>query len=332
MTIHSNQAAVYIIPFDGVGGVETAARTLANTPGLAVIYIHSSSNRGFLCSLLGYIRAFQVVRRYSPSSIITSLWRAHIVGIACRVLLRKSLVTFLHLPHPANILDRIVTDISLSLSSSVWADSITTLNRRAAAYAGKKSSIISMKVDDLSAYSYVRPAFDPSFVFWGRLVPQKCIVSALQIFHRIHVRYPNARFVIMGPDSGHVPRFYYEIDSLGLGDCVFLRLGLPRDQILRESVRYTFFLQTSLVEGACISVQEALSLGLIPVVTPVGEIGNYCHDEKNALIIESVCGDQVVEKLTSNESSIRELSLNATKTFQAEELYSTSFIKALQDL
>ena len=33
------------------------------------------------------------------------------------------------------------------------------------------------------------------------------------------------------------------------------------------------------------SVVEAMQLGLVPVVTPVGEIARYCHEGHNALLV-----------------------------------------------
>src|SRR5690606_29152265 len=56
----------------------------------------------------------------------------------------------------------------------------------------------------------------------------------------------------------------------------------------------SFFLMTSSAEGMAVSVVEAMQLGLIPIVTPVGEIPRYCAGGENAILVHDD-GEAVAE-------------------------------------
>ena len=44
---------------------------------------------------------------------------------------------------------------------------------------------------------------------------------------------------------------------------------------IKKLANASFYLQTSKFEGFAMSVVESMMMGLVPVVTPVGEIGRY---------------------------------------------------------
>ena len=93
---------------------------------------------------------------------------------------------------------------------------------------------------------------------------------------------------------------------------------LERNQIPNLIRGYDFYIQLSDVEGMAMSVIESMSLGLIPVVTKVGEISLYCEHGKNSLCYDK---EDSVSFITenflghlSNLNNLNSMSKNAIQT------------------
>ena len=72
-----------------------------------------------------------------------------------------------------------------------------------------------------------------------------------------------------------------------------------------------------------------MQLGLVPIVTPVGEIQNYCKHGHNALFVESkvdVVGE--ILEIIEDESRYLELRKRAIETWIDKPLYAESVIQA----
>ena len=84
------------------------------------------------------------------------------------------------------------------------------------------------------------------------------------------------------------------------------------------------------------SVLEAMQLGLVPVVTPVGEIENYCDDKKNSILIHDVDSlEDTIQFLVSilgNNQLFNNLRINAINTWKDKALYKNDFIYAANQL
>ena len=142
-----------------------------------------------------------------------------------------------------------------------------------------------------------------------------------------------ARFIIVGPDGGDLERINAQVKRLGLMNAVCLTGGMNFDSIRRHAGSASFYLQTSLSEGMAMSVVEAMQLGLVPVVTPVGEIGNYCRDGENALVIQT--DEAIVEKILAvlgDDAHYQILSARAVATWSGHPLYAESVLEACADI
>ena len=74
-------------------------------------------------------------------------------------------------------------------------------------------------------------------------------------------------------------------------------------------------------------------MGLVPIVTPVGEIPSYCSHGTNALIINST--EQVVEDindLLNNNEEYQTIRNQAITTWKGSLLYSQSILQACESL
>jgi len=81
------------------------------------------------------------------------------------------------------------------------------------------------------------------------------------------------------------------------------------------------------------SVVEAMQLGLVPVVTPVGEIASYCTDNQNSIIVKHD-EDAVrrIRDLIAHPGAYERLARNAQTCWQARPLYRDSVLSACREL
>ena len=294
----------HLIPYDGIGGVEVAARSLAagDHPGpqggVRVVKLFVSRRGGGARDERhvwtgprasewapgNYLGAVAELRRRRPDLVIVSLWRSCIVALMARLVMpRLRLVAFLHLAETVHLPDRLLNRLVMELATEIWADSESTLAARLPARLHRKGRVISFLTERLSRVTQAPVA--PRFVFWGRLHPQKGLGRALDIFAALAATRPEARFTIIGPDMGSEATLRDRARVLGVADRVTFAGPMERAEIFARAADHDFYLQPSLTEGMAMSVVEAMQLGLIPVVAPVGEIPRYCRDGGNALFV-----------------------------------------------
>jgi glycosyltransferase involved in cell wall biosynthesis len=240
------------------------------------------------------------------------------------------MVLFLHLDHDTHVFDKIVTRIAMFLSDAIWADSNVTLERRAPKWIYGKGRVVSFLLSRRSLPKPRNPT--PDFIFWGRLGAQKGLEKALGLFASVVQRRQNATFTIIGPDGGMEKDLRAQVERLGLHDHVVFKGPMRHDDIAAEASRASFYLQTSLNEGMAMSVVEAMQQGLIPVVTPVGEIARYCCDNGNAIFVrDNDSALEAVLDLLSNPDLYRRMSHRAAAYWQNKKLYRDDFLAAAKE-
>lgn len=330
---------VHLIPYDGIGGVERAAASM-HTVSTEDVEFHveiifpstAAESRWVVWNPWHFLRTAVNLWRTKPNVLIVSLWRAYAVGIVVKLLRPElRLVVFLHLPHDVHAPDHFLTRFAARLSCRVWADSLETLTRRLPGLAAEKGQVISFVTERIAALPVL--AVRPSFVFWGRIHAQKGLSRALRIFAAILAQRPAARFWIIGPDGGDLGRVRCELASLRLGDSVQF-LG-PKDfsGIKQAARNASFYLQTSELEGMAMSVVEAMQLGLVPVVTPVGEIAHYaCHGENAVVVKGDASAVADVLALLDNDLLYQRMRERAVATWADQPLYKDSVLAACQEV
>lgn len=335
-----SKKVVHLIPYDGIGGVETAVRSISKfkRDGIEVkvdyIFKMSVSSR-WKWTTFSPLVMFSAAKRIITSDadlLVVSLWRSAIVGVLAKCMRsRLKLVLFIHSTLDAHWLDFIVTRLAVRVADEVWADSPASLRLRVPNLAPDKSRIISFVTQRIEALPPQEAR--PDFIFWGRINAVKGFDRALRIFAEVLKRNPDARFWIIGPDGGALQSTKQLCKSLGLVDRVYFLGAATLTEIAVHARKATFYLQTSRYEGMAMSVVEAMQMGLVPVVTPVGEIESYCSHSINALIVKSdrQAADDVGHLLVNHEKYQR-MRLNAIATWQDKQLYSESVFHACEAL
>jgi glycosyltransferase involved in cell wall biosynthesis len=333
------QKIVHLVPYDGIGGVEAAARSMVDTQVVGldfrVEYIYSAtkpSKSPRRWGIMQILRCIHNLARHKPDILILSLWRSCIVGTIVKLLRPNTrIVLLLHYPLDVHQIDKLFTKIAVLIADEIWADSTYTLKMRGSAATNKTRRVISFVANRLRAPE--PPIAAPRFIYWGRINAQKGLNRAISLFAKIQERYPNAEYKIIGPDGGVLSDLKYDVHRLGLTNAVTFAGAMTMDLIVAEAQRACFYLQCSIQEGMAMSVVEAMQLGLVPVVTPVGEIGNYCIHQHNALLIRR--DTDIIDEIDSilsaphHYSALRE---SAISTWLATPLYTDSMISALREM
>jgi glycosyltransferase involved in cell wall biosynthesis len=324
---------VHVIPYDGIGGVEIAARTLADGTysgvAFAKLYLVDKSRGESENSPTAYFRSVSELLRAKPDVVIASLWRSCLVMIALKILRpRTRCVTFLHSSVDMHVVDRWANRLAMLFSDEVWADSGASLFARMKV--ARPTRIISFLTERKTPSTLTQAG--PRFIFWGRLHWQKNLPRAVRLFAKVAANHQGATFDIIGPDDGAKNDIEAEIARTGVQG-VRLLGPMQQDEIFSLAKTCSFYLQTSVEEGAAMSVMEAMQLGLIPVVTPVGEIGSYCLDGENAIVVtEDDAAAQRVSNLLGHVHSLARASTNAYRTWSERPLYREDVLSACRRL
>jgi glycosyltransferase involved in cell wall biosynthesis len=325
---------IHIVPINRVGGVEVAAQSVDgkvfNNFQLSVRYIFKESDLKSYYSLFNPSFAFKAALQISkekPNLVIVSLWRSCLTGILIKLFRPKTkIVLFIHSVAESHILDFLLTRVMLFFSFAVWSDSDASLMQRFKFLnINKKSKVISYIPRTLKKNMSFN--LEPNFIFWGRIGAEKGLDRALIIFSKVAKFYKNASFVIIGPDGGELENIKFFSKELGVFDRVQFYNAMAIDEIYTFAKNASFYIQTSKFEGMALSVVEAMQMGLVPVVTPVGEIFSYCNED-NAIIVHS--NDEAVRDILlvlESRQDFESKSNNANLTWLKTDSYEESFFK-----
>jgi glycosyltransferase involved in cell wall biosynthesis len=338
---------VHVVPYDGIGGVEIAAASVHPGPYPGFVF-----RKAFIASKAqakprpyvfesgigpennprAFLRTIAHLLKTRPQVLVLSLWRSCIVGLVVKALRPSTrLVVFLHNTRHSNKVDAMLTRLTAWVADAIWADSASSAGQRLGPAWAPRTRPISFLTTRLTQLSEQHPR--PHFITWGRLHPRKRIDMAIDFFALVHALHPEARFVIIGPDRGQEPVLRAKVTTLGLGGAIEFAGSADLDQIARAAGDSAFFLQTSRSEGMGMAAVEAMQLGLVPVVTPVGEIGTYVEDGRSGIWFSTLQETlDKVEHLMADPAAYRAMRQAAINTWEGKPLYREEFLAACAEL
>lgn len=291
---------VHIINAMQIGGVEVGVLSLlksAINSDYRVIAIKGCNNdlyqsltsdeqsRLFVCN--GYWSVILLLMKLKPKVIISSLWRAHLVSLMFKII--KPTTQRIHFVHNAgfsHVIDSLITRLSVSMANFIFCDSKQSQNWLTKRFEGKCSAAIPMNISFSDEKK--ETCFDPTnFVFVGRFCEQKNLLKALEFVKVLNTNGLISTFDLYGRDDGELQLLRDYVNNHNLSHLITFHESLLPTDIECEMRKYNYYLQTSLVEGMAISVYQAIKNGLLPVVTPVGEIKNYTENGVNAFYLDA---------------------------------------------
>ncbi len=340
---------VHMIPHDGVGGVEVAARSmLARThPSCEFTLLllageacteerRNVMESPFRSPLnpLAQLRAALLCVRSKVDVLICSLWRSVPAALLVRLLRpRTKLAFFVNAEKAVHIADALFCRIGMALADEVWVDSYATLRTRLPKLQ-KRTRIISFGTAPQpppSATAKLRPRF----VSWSRLNRQKGIDRALHFIAGLSEAGVEPNYEIWGPDGGELQHLKTLTDQLGIGRHVSFCGTAQQESLARIAAEASFFLQLSRFEGMAMAVVEAMQFGLVPIVTAVGEIPRYVADGISGIIVDAddpQVGVQRTVRLLGDEADFQRLRQGALAFWRDAPLYADDVYRAAADL
>ncbi|GHB22057.1 glycosyltransferase [Shewanella indica] len=240
----------------------------------------------------GYIDAFKTVKSISPDVLVTSLWRAHIIGVLCQLAFTNiKRIHFAHVAAFGHIVNNFVTRISLRCCSEIFSDSTDTSNWLVKNFCGiRNKKIINVpmnvcfreKVESINVSKFV----ELKFIFVGRYCRQKNLQFAIEFVEKLIEKGLSVKFDLFGRDDGTLNELKHYVKTRSLEGFISFNGELHPTIVENTMSQYHYYLQPSLAEGMAISVFQSLRAGLCPVVNPVGEISKYTKHKKNSFHID----------------------------------------------
>lgn len=320
----------HLIHTTGIGGVEAAVDLLARradllnyrvlafekAPSAAVSADFVGDGVNSLRSVVGILRR---LHRFQPDVVVSSLWRSVLIGgIYKGRRPRTPWLVYVHNTRYTHIVDELVHRVALRFADRILCDSQAALDAlvprslksRAevvcpdselmflsqnqelfgmAAISAEQSEIGLPKPVLKGASAGKEPPSPTRIIYWGRAVEAKRLDRSLQLMAALEAMAPGEFvFDLISPET---PTLRATIAAARVQGVALTWLGPGQaDHIRAHAIHASFFLQLSEHEGLAMSVREALALGLVPVVTPVGAISEYTEDGVNSV---HVCNDQV---------------------------------------
>ena len=338
---------VHVVPYDGVGGVETAVRSMdaGVKDGIAfhkyfIANPDAAVNAGYVLhgaypsasDPRNFILAVWRILRLTPDLVIASLWRSALVLLFVRLFRPRTVgVVFLHSSKAVHWLDLVLNRLAMSVATAIWTDSRATLLSRVPGSLIAKARVMSCLTQRAEAVAISPPI--PAFIYWGRVEAAKGLIRALTIFAAVHARWPSSGFTIIGPDRGHGKVLRQFCNDQAIGSAVHFTGPCSLAQIEEHASRHSFYLQASTFEGMGMAVVEAMQFGLLPVVTPVGEIASYCRDGENSIVIDD--DETAIRKILeviADPQRFGTMTRAARATWQTQPLYRDDVMEACRSL
>ncbi|MCA1653693.1 MAG: glycosyltransferase [Sphingomonadales bacterium] len=220
------------------------------------------------------------------------------------------------------MLDRLLSGAAIRLADEVWSDSAATLDARL--IGSSKARIVSFVTERLSPPDTRVVVPRPNFVVWCRQDHQKGLDRAITFIGLLAARDIDAHFDIWGPEGGGHASLQRQVAELALERRVTFRGSLDRAQLSAIAAEASFFLLPSRFEGMSMACVEAMQLGLVPVVTDVGEMARYIEPGGSGIILDPAdleSGSAKIAALLAQPERFAEMRDRAIQRWSHSPLY-----------
>lgn len=349
MSIKSKERVIHIVHNLQVGGVETAVRSSVDqlnvTYDFWVVTLHPS-NSDFIANLefkerivcfnlhsffapFNLIRLIWFVLKLKPKLILTSLWKSHAISLLIGWF--ESNIRIIPIIHSSvffHKLDRFFTLNILKKVNLVLCDSSSSKTFIDNLVPDINTQVLSFKISQNDKVGEINKSFKFGVfnaVFIGRLSSEKRLDRAIKLIEGLAKKGITVSFDIYGPD--HQMERILRVIAGKLPLNIKIHGAVPPDQVNDVLSNYHFFIQLSDVEGMAITVVQAMQLGLIPIVSKVGEMQFYVKHQQNGLVLLPPFEDlddiiNQITELVKLPNIMNQMSENAKYTFTDQPLYS----------
>lgn len=292
--------------------------------------------------IIGNLRAYKILKKIAPQVLICSLWKS--VALASVYKLLNPLVYFFGFYHnafPHHFLGNLFLKLMSAIQNSALADSNETK-----LFLEKKYNLAQVNVIPynftFAGKDFKRRQLDPTAIrmaYFGRLIPDKGIDRDIEFCRLCKEAGLPFTFHLYGDGAEGSSKYNYSklIKKYKLENEVAIKKIIPSNIVLEKMYQYDFLLQLSNMEGMALAVVEAMNSGLVPIVTPVGEISKYSQDGVNAIWLNPGFDSNLnqlidkVKKVIAQPEVYTSLSYAASNTFNNYKKYSETMIEAINN-
>ncbi len=183
------------------------------------------------------------------------------------------------------------------------------------------TTIVIPNIIDIEKYKFILRDHCHPRLLWVRSFHRQYNPNmAVDVLCELLKIYHDAELCMVGPDKdGSMEEFNKYVRQAGVSDHVKITGRLSKEEWLRLSEDYDFFINTTYVDNTPVSVIEALALGMCVVSTDPGGIPYLLSDGKDSLLVKP--GDSKgmanqILSLLNNEMLAASISKNARKKAQ----------------
>lgn len=170
---------------------------------------------------------------------------------------------------------------------------------------------IQVAIEQLPAHSEVFNIHKMACV--GRMIP----IKNQRFLVKLMKHLPDTELVLIGQEDDDMIDLIKEV---GVEDRVTMTGLLPRDEVFRILNGCGIYVSASLVEGMPVSVLEAMSVGLIPVISDIAphkEVAQSCLLFNSLPLVENDWIQTIQTYQQLNEGELRRLSLQLKNTVRS---------------
>jgi alpha-1,3-mannosyltransferase len=250
------------IAFSGSPRYPIALGVLPCIEPFDIVHVHGA---GFFCDYLAATRLLH--RKTLVLSAPGGLFHASFTGFLGRALLRT------------------VTRISLRGYARVFACSAS--DEAVLRKASRHLLRIDSGVDTDKFAGLASRKFVPTLVYFGTFATNEGLDRLIDAFDVLCDEIPKARLHLMGRDRDDLlPAIKERIAASRHGSAISVHEDPGNDDIKRVIAKSSFFVSASQDEGFGLTLVEALSAGLLPIVSPIRSFADILGGSKNGLPVQ----------------------------------------------
>ncbi len=183
------------------------------------------------------------------------------------------------------------------------------------------STIVTPNTIEIKKYPFkLRDSFRPRLLWVRSFHRQYNPKMAADVLANLLKLYPDAELCMVGPDKdGSMEDFKGYVRGKGIENQVRIKGKLTKEQWVKLSVDYDFFINTTNVDNTPVSVIEAMALGMCIISTNPGGIPFLLDDGTDSVLVgpgDSLAMAEKIIEIIANPSLGRELSNRARRKAQ----------------
>jgi glycosyltransferase involved in cell wall biosynthesis len=282
------------------------------------------------------------ILNFNPDTMVCSLWRASLVGVMVKFINKNiRFFSFNHSTHFPHKFASFFTRAASRMADVILTDGVATkifiekeLNPKVPV---RTVSFLTHRTPE-TVYKNVPQNGYVNFMFLGRINKVKNLPMVIEVIKHLTDMSIPAKLDVYGRNDGNKEETEALVAAYGLHDVITFKGEVDVAQRTSLFPRYDFYIQLSSFEGMAMSVAEAMQHGLVPVLSPVGEIIHYAKDMESAIFINVADKDTWRNDLDKVSSVIQDKALyaylarNCHQQFLNKPMYADSLIQELERL